>query len=84
MDLNEGLLVELKIVNQDYSWTQALDYENVSFRCRSCYNIGHLAKEYPKTSQPYRHHKAMWWTGVCPEHYTVSNVEPTHDEIVEP
>ena len=59
MDLNEGLLVELKIVNQEYSWTQALDYENVSFRCRSCYNIKHMAKAYPKTSQSYRHHKAM-------------------------
>ena len=79
MDLNKGLPVELKIVNQDYSWTQALDYENVSFRCRSYYDIGHLAKACPKTSQSYRHRKAMWWTGARPEHYTVSNVESAHE-----
>ena len=77
MDLSEGLPVELKIVNQEYSWTQALDCENISFRCRSCYNIGHLAKECPNISQPYKHCKATWWTGACPEHYNVINDEPT-------
>ena len=77
MDLSEGLPVELKIVNQDYSWTQALDYENISFRCRSCYNIGHLAKACPKMSQSYKHCKATWWMGACPEHYTVTNDEST-------
>ena len=76
MDLSKGLPGELKIVNQDYSWTQALDYENIYFRCRSCYNIGHLAKACPNISQPYKHNKATWWTGARPEHYTVTNIEP--------
>ena len=80
MDLSEGLPVELKIVNQDYSWTQALDYKNISFRCRSCYNTGHLAKACPKASQPYRHRKATWWTGARPEHYNVLNGELAQHE----
>ena len=80
MDLSKGLPAELKIVNQDYSWTQVLDCENVSFRCRSCYDIGHQEKEFPKISQPYRHRKATWWTGARPEHYIVSHVASTqHD-----
>lgn len=84
MDLNEGLPTKLKIVNQDYSWTQALDYKNISFRCRSCYNIGHLEKAFLKTSQPFRHRKATWWTGARPEHYIVSNRESAqHDDIVD-
>ena len=75
MDLSTWLLAELNIINQDYSWNQALDYENVSFRCRTCNGIGHLAKSFPKATQTYRNLKATWWTGAHPEHYTVSNDE---------
>ena len=80
MDLSEGLPTELKIVNQDYSWTQALDFENISFRCRSYYNVGHLAKAFPKTSQSYRYRKDTWWTRARPEHYTILNGDPTQHE----
>ena len=80
MDLSEGLTADLKIVNLDYEWTQALDCENISFRCRAYYNIGHLAKSYPKTSQSYRHQKATWWMGAHPEHYTILNEESTQLE----
>ena len=84
MDLNEGLPTKLKIVNQDYSWTQALDYKNISFGCKSYYNIGNLEKAFLKTSQPFRHRKATWWIGARPEHYTVSNRESAqHDDIVD-
>lgn len=75
MDLNAGLPTELNIVNQDYSWVQTLDYDDVSFRCRSCFDIGHLAKSCPKTPQTYRNCKATWWKGARPEHYIVSNDE---------
>ena len=82
MNLSGGLPAELKIVNLDYAWTQALDYENISFRCRACYNIGHLAKTCPKTSQSYRHRKATWWMGARPEHYTVLNEETAKPEDI--
>ena len=75
MDLSAGLPAELNIINQDYSWSQALDYENVSFRCRTYYGIGHLAKAFPKISQTYRHRKATWWSRARPKHYIASNDE---------
>ena len=73
MDLSTGLLADINIVNQVYSWTEALDYENVSFRCITCYGVGHLAKSCPKITQTLRHLKPTWWTGVRPKHYTISN-----------
>ena len=73
MDLSARILIEINIVNQDYSWTEALDYENVSFRCITCYGVGHLAKSCPKITQTLRHLKPTWWTGVRPKHYTISN-----------
>lgn len=73
MDLSTGLLVHISIVNQDYSCTEALDYENVSFRCIACYGVRHLAKSCPKITQTLRHLKPTCWTGARPKHYTISN-----------
>jgi len=60
-------------------WNQKLDYESVIFRCRSCFETGHLAKNCPKASQKNyarkNHHRSTWWEGAQREHYTVIKEE---------
>ena len=67
MDLNTGFPAEIHLTSKDYVWNQKLDYESVLFKCRSCFEIGHLAKNCPKASQKYSakksHHKSTWWEG---------------------
>lgn len=49
-------------------WVQPLDYEGVPFRCRICYQTGHVAEECAK----HRKKKSTsWWKDMTPQHYTV-------------
>ena len=60
-------------------WNQKLDYEIALFRCRSCFETGHLAKNCPKASQKNSarkdHHRSTSWEGAQKEHYTVIKEE---------
>ena len=51
MDFNKGFLAKTNLVGKDYMWTQKIDYENALFHSRDCFEIGHLAKSFPKVSQ---------------------------------
>jgi hypothetical protein len=43
MDFSKGFPAEIILQGKDYSRTQKLDYENLSFRCSNCFKMGHLA-----------------------------------------
>ena len=51
MDFNEGFLVEINLMTPNYVWDQNIDYENISFWCRECYETRHVIKNYTKCSQ---------------------------------
>jgi hypothetical protein len=40
MDFSKGFPAEIILQGKDYSRTQILDYENLSFRCRNCFETG--------------------------------------------
>jgi hypothetical protein len=44
MDFHKGFPAEIILQGKDYSRTQKLDYENLSFRCRNYFETGHLAR----------------------------------------
>jgi len=79
MDFSAGFPAEIHLTSKDYVWNQKLDYESVLFRCRSCFETGHLAKNCPKASQKNsarkNHHRSTWWEGAQKEHYTVIQEE---------
>jgi hypothetical protein len=45
LNLREGLGEEVDIFWRNFSHTQKIDYENVSFRCYCCHHYGHLLDE---------------------------------------
>ena len=81
MDFSKGFPAEIHLTSKSYVWIQKLDYESVLFRCRSCFETGHLAKDCPKESQnsnPRKNHRrSTWWSGANPDHYTVRKGEVT-------
>ena len=89
MDFSAGFLVEIILTRKAYEWNQKIDYESVLFRCRSYFETGHLAKNFPKVSQKNsarkNHHRSTWWEGAQKEHYTVIKEEysPEHSELQE-
>jgi hypothetical protein len=41
MDFSKGFLAEIILIGESSSWSQKLDYENVYFHCKVCFEIGH-------------------------------------------
>lgn len=56
LDLSKGLPEQIDLKINDFVWTQTLDYENTSFRCRHCHQAGHLQNTCP--SCPAKKNKA--------------------------
>ena len=70
MDFSKGFPMEIILQGKDYSRTQILDYENLSFRCRNCFEMGHLACSCGKSTGKKRSSKSQrptWWTGAQSE-----------------
>lgn len=42
IDIRKGLPDQIILKVGDFHWSQTLDYENTAFRCRHCYQTGHL------------------------------------------
>jgi hypothetical protein len=64
---------EVILTGKNYSWSQKLDYERVSLRCRSCFEMGHLATHCPKGSRKNRKiQKSTWWVGSNDDHQVIS------------
>jgi hypothetical protein len=65
MDFSKGFPAEIILQGKDYSRTQILDYENLSFRCRNFFKMGHLARSCGKSTGKKRSSKSQrptWWT----------------------
>ena len=45
IDISKGLPDQINLKIGDFHWTQTLDYENTTFRCRHCHQTGHLQKD---------------------------------------
>ena len=56
IDMRKGLPDQINLKIGDFHWTQTLDYENTTFRCRHCHHTGHLQSSCP--SMPAQKKKA--------------------------
>jgi hypothetical protein len=48
MDFNKGFPAEIILTSEISSWFQKLDYENVSFCCRVCFETRHKESHFTK------------------------------------
>jgi len=48
VDLSQGLPQSIILNFNNTQWIQSLDYENTTFRCRGCLQIGHLLSACPQ------------------------------------
>jgi hypothetical protein len=84
MDFNKGFPARITLQGKNYSWTQKLDYENIHFRCRNCFETGHLANNCQKLPEKNRNPKSQrkptWWAGALPEHQSIEPANDTPDE----
>lgn len=51
VDLNKGLSDCIQLIHKQMNWTQNLDYENTTFRCRICKQTGHLQNICPEAKK---------------------------------
>jgi hypothetical protein len=54
MDFNKGFPAEIILLEKNYSWTQKIDFENLCFKCRVCFETGHIARNCEKSSEKRR------------------------------
>jgi hypothetical protein len=47
MDVCEGLVGNIDIMFENYTWHQRVDYWNIPFRCHGCREIGHILYQCP-------------------------------------
>jgi len=47
MDLSKDLASEIELLWEDEEWLQAIDYEQIPFRCRKCHKNDHLVRNCP-------------------------------------
>ena len=70
MDFHNGFPAEINLLGKGYSWTQKIDYENLCFRCRVCFETGHIARNCEKSSGKRRlprSQRPTWWKEAPPE-----------------
>jgi len=61
----------------NYVWFQKLDYGNISFRCRECYETPHVIKNCPKNPQnkEKKPQRPKWWEGAQGYHHMIFKEE---------
>jgi hypothetical protein len=84
MDFSKGFPAEIILQGKDYSRTQKLDYENLSFRCRNCFETGHLARNCGKPPGKKRSSKPTWWTEASKEPRSESKTLEAAEEALKP
>jgi hypothetical protein len=83
MDFTKGFPTEIILQGKDYSRNQKLDYENLSFRCRNCFETGHLVHNCGKPPRKKRSSKSQrptWWTGAPTEPHSESKAHGAAEE----
>jgi hypothetical protein len=77
MDFSKGFLTEINLIGDKYLWTQKMDYEKIVFRCRACFDTGHLAVHLPRGPKKYQKQwKPTWWVGSHIDHQLISKEDP--------
>lgn len=51
VDLNKGLSDHIQLIHKQMNWTQNIDYENTTFRCRIYKQTGHLQNLCPEAKK---------------------------------
>jgi hypothetical protein len=83
MDFTKGFPAEIILQGKDYSRNQKIDYENLSFRCRNCFETRHIARNCEKLPGKKRSSKSQrptWWMGAPMEPHSESKVQGTTEE----
>lgn len=57
VDLSQGLPDNIILIQNNIQWTQPLDYENMTFWCCGCQQIGHLLSTFPQAKKDTRRNK---------------------------
>lgn len=57
IDLSQGLPDSIILIHNNTQWKQLLDYENTTFTCRGCQQIGHLLSNCPQVKKDTRRNK---------------------------
>lgn len=60
LECNKSFPMEINLMTPTYVLVQNIDYENVSFRCGACYEMGHVIKNFPKCIQNRKYKKKYW------------------------
>jgi hypothetical protein len=73
MDFSKGFLAEIILGCKNYTWTQKLDYERISLRCRACFETGHIAAQCTKGNRKAgkQQRKSTWWEGSNEDHQLI-------------
>jgi len=86
IDLSKGLPDRIHLQYEKFKWLQILDYENTAFRCRYCYDTGHLqdtcplAKRHPKKKKGMNTRGKTWQPEYAPQYSEDSEVEESEPE----
>lgn len=51
MDLNKTLPDCIRLIHKDLKWSQTLDFENTTFRCRVCHHFGRKKNNQENTKE---------------------------------
>ena len=52
LDISQHLPEAIELTHDDEDWVQAIDYEQLPFRCRRCHEHGHLFRDFPLNNPP--------------------------------
>ena len=50
--ISQDLPEAIELTHDDEDWIQAIDYEQLPFRCRRCHEHGHLFRDFPLNNPP--------------------------------
>jgi hypothetical protein len=59
IDISRALAGYVILEYQDEDWSQTIDYEHITFRCRKCHEHGHLFRDFPLNCQGPKASKTM-------------------------
>jgi len=83
LDFSKWFPAKIILTCKNYSWTQNLDYERISLRCRVCFETGHIAAQCPKGNRKAqkRQRTSTWWNGSNEDHQLIIKNSQSHSSL---